>query len=57
MDPEHARAVAVDGDLLAAEGRGEDACRRWERALALEPAGDAARRARARLHVSVEGPR
>ena len=46
LDPEHALALCVEGELFARGGRGVEACDRWARGEALEPAGEAARRAR-----------
>jgi hypothetical protein len=45
-DADHALALAVQGDLLEMDGLTLEAWRRWERAVALEPFGDGAARAR-----------
>jgi cytochrome c-type biogenesis protein CcmH/NrfG len=46
FDPEHVGALYFDGVLLAENRRYEEAIARWVEVIALEPAGDFARRAR-----------
>ena len=46
FDPDHVGALYFDGVLLAEQRRYEEALDRWSEVIALEPAGDFARRAR-----------
>src|SRR6185312_6161782 len=52
FDPDHAGATFYDGVVLAAQKRYRDAIARWERVIALEPAGEYARRARREMRTA-----
>ncbi len=56
LDPEHALALAVEGDCRFAVGQRARAIACWRGALALEPVGVAAVRARAALRAVGESP-
>ncbi|GLC26467.1 tetratricopeptide repeat protein [Roseisolibacter agri] len=56
LDPEHALALCVEGDCRFAVGQRARAAACWRGALALEPVGIAATRARAALRAAGEAP-
>jgi tetratricopeptide (TPR) repeat protein len=52
LDPDHAGALALSGDILRAAGRLEEARARYDAALAADPREPLARAGRARLHLA-----
>jgi tetratricopeptide (TPR) repeat protein len=54
FDPEHVGALYFDGVLLAESRLYEEALSRWDTVIALEPAGDFARRARRDSRTAVD---
>ena len=54
FDPEHVAALYFDGVLLAEARRFDAAVERWTSVIALEPAGEFARRARRDTRTAVD---